>query len=91
MSDAARTLTTADLAALRELVREEIARTVEPPASPWMTAEDVAAALAVSARSVQGYARRGALRSTRIGPRVLRFRREDVDAFARGRRLEVVR
>lgn len=61
---AARTLTDADLAALRELVREEIARNgplVSGP-SPWMTSEAVAEHLACSSRSVQNYARRGSLR-----------------------------
>jgi excisionase family DNA binding protein len=89
---AARTLTDADLAALRELVREEIARNgpVAPEPSPWLTSEDVAAHLACSSRSVQNYARRGVLRCSRVGG-LLRFRREDVEAFARGRRLEVVR
>ncbi len=86
---AARTLTDADVEAIAEAVARLIAP-VAPEPSPWLTSEAVAAHLACSSRSVQNYARRGTLRCSRVGG-LLRFRREDVEAFARGRRLEVVR
>lgn len=84
---AARTLTDADVEAIAQRLAEIVA---VKPASPWMTSEDVAELLAVNVRSVQNYAKTGALRSSRVGA-LLRFRREDVEAFARGPRLRAVR
>jgi len=49
-----------------------------------LTAEEVAAELGVSIRTVRRYAARGILPGRRIGPRLIRFRREDVEALKGG-------
>lgn len=68
---AARTLTDADVEAIAQRLAEIVA---VKPASPWMTSEDVAELLAVNVRSVQNYAKTGALRSSRVGALCSRVR-----------------
>jgi excisionase family DNA binding protein len=53
----------------------------DPPPSPYMTADDVAALFHVTRRTVTALAARGEIPSFRIG-RLIRFRREDVQALA---------
>lgn len=57
--------------------------------SPYMTADEVAAVLRCTPRSVHNYAKRGDLPCIRIG-RLVRFLRADVEALGR-RTLRAVR
>ena len=69
------------LEAIREVVREELAR----PASPWMDSEAAAAYLGTTAGTLKNW------RATGKGPkyhvvqdRLVRYHRDDLDAFVRG-------
>ena len=55
--------------------------------APWMTAGEAAAYLRLpSAQAVYKRAERGQVRAHRFGPRLLRFRRADLDALLEGGR-----
>ena len=54
---------------------------------PLMTAREVAELLAVSPETVLRRWRAGELPGFRLAPNVLRFQREDVDAWLQGRRV----
>jgi hypothetical protein len=69
------------LEAIREVVREELAR----PASPWMCSEAAADYLGTTAGTLKNW------RATGKGPRyhvvqdrLVRYHRDDLDAFVRG-------
>ncbi len=51
-----------------------------------LTADEVAALLSVSRRRVMDLMRTGALPSIRVSDRVVRFERQDVDAFLERRK-----
>lgn len=65
---------------IRSAVRAELG---ERSDHGWMTRADVAKTLGVGVRSVSNYVGRGTLRAHKMG-RLVRFRRDDVDAFVAG-------
>lgn len=62
---------------IRAAVRAELAERAD---EAWMTREQVAKVLRVDVRSVSNYVARGTLRAHKVG-RLVRFKREEVDAF----------
>jgi len=50
-------------------------------ASPLLTPEDAAAMLGVCGASVHRFIKQGRLPAYRVGPRLIRVRRSDVEAF----------
>jgi excisionase family DNA binding protein len=50
---------------------------------PWLTKSESAEYLRVDERSIERYCELGILPGYRIGPRLVRFRRSDLDALAR--------
>jgi hypothetical protein len=72
---------TIDLEAIRAVIREELAR----PATPWLDTEAAAAYLGSTAGTLKNW------RATGRGPRyrvvqdrLVRYHRDDLDAFVRG-------
>lgn len=53
------------------------------PASPWLTADEAAAYLQVTRRTLDRYRAEGRLAAYRVGPRAVRFRASDLDDLAR--------
>lgn len=54
--------------------------------SEFMSSREAAEYLGVSRRSLYRYTVDGSLVSYRVGPKILRYRRADLDAFVRGGR-----
>lgn len=61
---------------VREAVRAELAARAEP--AEWLDAQGAAELLNVHARTVTNLAKRGELRASKVGKKLLRFRRDDV-------------
>jgi excisionase family DNA binding protein len=63
--------------------------------SPWMTSKEVCALLGVSDETLMRYRQSGRLKFYRLTRNVLRYHREDIDAFIRSHavrpKLQVVR
>jgi excisionase family DNA binding protein len=55
------------------------------PASPLLTAEDIALLIRVHVRTVRYWCETGELKGFKIGKKILRFFREDVVSFLRRR------
>jgi excisionase family DNA binding protein len=67
---------------VRDAVREEIGAALGGGAAPeWLDAQGVAAVLSINARSVQKLVTRDGLPAHRVGAKLLRFRRDQVDAW----------
>lgn len=83
-------ITTDELAALvREAVDAALAArhaANERPAAEWLDARAVAALLDVHVRSVQKMVRDQGLPAHRLGPKLLRYRRDEVERWIRERR-----
>lgn len=73
---------------LRAIVREEVRAAIGARESredaDLLTPREAAEILGVSTRTLRDYSLRG-LRVVRVSSRVVRYRRADLDAFARGR------
>lgn len=69
---------------MRSLVREQLERRTEPPASPWLTAAEAGVYLGCTASGVRRLAARREISPAGHGKRdALLFRREDLDAWVR--------
>ena len=68
---------------VRAAVRAELDATRNEPASEWLDATGVAALLGVHPRSVQKMVRQRGLPAHRLGPKLLRYRRDEVDRWVR--------
>ena len=62
---------------VRDAVREALGDRTE---REWLTREQAAEHLGVSTKTISHYVERGTLKAHKLG-RLLRFRREDLDAF----------
>jgi excisionase family DNA binding protein len=73
---------------LRAIVREEVRAAIGArearDESELLTPREAADILGVTTRTLRDYSARG-LRVVRVSPRVVRYRRADLDAFAHGR------
>jgi len=71
---------------MRSVVREEVQQALAgaPPASPWLDAAGAAAYLAMTEEALRSLVKRRELPVHRLPNRRLRFRPEELDAWARG-------
>lgn len=66
---------------VRAAVRAELDATRNEPLSEWLDATGVAALLGVHPRSVQKMVKHQGLPAHRLGPKLLRYRRDEVDRW----------
>jgi excisionase family DNA binding protein len=72
---------------VRAAVRAELDGARNQPASEWLDAVGVGALLGVHPRSVQKMVKHQGLPAHRLGPKLLRYRRDEVDRWVRDRSL----
>lgn len=54
------------------------------PTDPLLTLQQAATRLSVTDRTIRNYVARGLIPAQRVGPKLLRIRQADLDAFAGG-------